>query len=71
VIVSECLFVSFAKFIIGVMRMIYVAAIVLAEGDSVITNRSNPPTEPKNLEYLANTSLYTFKVLLSSIFNYK
>jgi len=45
----------------GVVRMIYVAAIVLAEGDSVVTNRYNPPTEPKNQEYLANTSLYTFK----------
>jgi hypothetical protein len=45
--------------------MIYIAAIVLAEGDSVVTNRYNPPTEPKNQEYLANTSLYTFKVLLS------
>jgi hypothetical protein len=46
--------------------MIYVAAIVLAEGDSVITNRYNPPTEPKNQKYLANTALYAFKVLLNS-----
>jgi hypothetical protein len=46
----------------GVMRMIYIAAIVLVEGDGVVTNRSNPPMEPKNRDYLANTSLYTFKV---------
>ena len=46
--------------------MIYVAAIVLAEGDSVATNRYNPPTEPKNQEYLANSSLYTFEVLFNS-----
>jgi hypothetical protein len=44
------------------MRMIYIAAIVLVEGDGVVTNRSNPPMEPKNRDYLANTSLYTFKV---------
>jgi hypothetical protein len=46
--------------------VIYVAAIVLAEGDSVVTNRYNPPTEAKNQEYLANTALHTFKVLLNS-----